>query len=294
MTLIKNDRSEENTLPKFENVHSSRFYMARRNERTPIESRLYHYHDCYELYYLYSGERYYFIQDKTYHITGGAFVLINPYEIHQTGNLGNFGFDRMLIHFNRELLADYLKVEPGLNPYQNLEQQIHIISLEPRQQTFVETLLETMETEYKNHNLQETPCIKLSLLELLLFLNSCRPGIQDEALPEINATHKTIFEIIGYINNCFSENITLETISEKYYLSPYYFSRMFKELTGFHFVEYLNNVRIKEAKKLLRRKDLTVNDISSLTGFKSNTHFGRVFKTIEGTSPSAFRKKNIS
>lgn len=283
---------EENLQPEFANVHNPRFYMARRNERAPLDSKLHHYHDCYELYYLYSGERYYFIQDQTYHITGGAFVLINPYEIHQTGNLGNFGYDRMLIHFNKELLEDYLAVDSDVNPYENLEKKIHIISLDPGQQNFVETLLSAMETEYRNNNQKESAYIKLTLLQLLLFLNSCKPGANDEALPQINATQKTIFEIVGHINNYYYEDITLETISEKYFLSPFYFSRTFKEITGFHFVEYVNNVRIKEAKKLLLNTNMTISDISDAVGFKSNTHFGRVFKNIEGVSPSLYKKKS--
>lgn len=283
---------ENNLQPEFANVHNSRFYMARRNEQAPLDSKLHHYHDCYELYYLYSGERYYFIQDQTYHITGGAFVLINPYEIHQTGNLGNFGYDRMLIHFNKELLEDYLAVDSGVNPYENLDKKIHIISLDPGQQNFVETLLSTMEAEYKNNNEKESAYIKLTLIQLLMFLNNCKPGVNDEALPHINATQKTIFEIVGYINNFYFEDITLETISEKYYLSPFYFSRTFREITGFNFIEYLNNVRIKEAKKLLLNTNMTIGDIALSVGYNSNTHFGRIFKNIEGISPSQYRKNS--
>ena len=100
-------------------------------------------------------------------------------------------------------------------------------------------------------------------------------------------------EILGYINNHYYEDLTLETVSEKYYLSTYYFSRTFKQVTGFHFVEYLSNVRIKEAKKLLLNSTYTVNEISSAVGFHSNTHFGRVFKQIVGCSPSAYKKKEL-
>ena len=102
-----------------------------------------------------------------------------------------------------------------------------------------------------------------------------------------------MFEILGYINNHYFEELTLETVSAKYFLSTYYFSRTFKEATGFHFVEYLNNVRMKEAKKLLLHSGLTVNEVSTAVGFHSNTHFGRVFKQIVGCSPSAYKKKEL-
>lgn len=281
----------KNSPANFEQMPNSHFFIKRVNNQNPTQEFLHHYHDCYELYYLYSGERYYFIQDKTYHITGGSFVLISPNEIHRTGNLGSFGYDRMLIHFSKELLEDYLALDTTLNPYKHLEEDVHLITLEPQEQHFVETLLYTMEQEYQSNHLRENGYIKLTLLQLLLFLNHCKPNRQDAALAEINNTQKLMFEILGYINNHYFEPLTLETVSEKYYLSTCYFSRTFKEATGFHFVEYLNNVRVKEAKKLLLGSDLTINEIAAATGFHSNTHFGRVFKQITGSSPSAYKKQ---
>lgn len=279
--------------PKYEDIPGSHFYIGRHNDSTPRREFLHHYHECYELYYLYSGERYYFIQDKTYHVAGGSFVMISPSEIHRTGNLGNFGYDRMLIHFDEELLKDYLEIDPAFNPYKNLEQEIHIISLAPQEQKFVEMLLHIMETEYYGNRQHENSYIKLTLIQLLQFLNCCKPSQTDEALADINATQKTIFEIIGYINNHYFEELTLEKISEQYFLSTYYFSRTFKEITGFHFIEYLNNVRIKEAKKLLLDTKLTINEISAAVGFKSNTHFGRVFKQLEGIPPTLYKKRSV-
>lgn len=281
----------KNSPPNFEQVPNAHFFIKRVNNQNPNRDFLHHYHDCYELYYLYSGERYYFIQDKTYHVTGGSFVLIPPNIIHRTGNLGNFGYDRMLIHFSRELLEDYLSIDTTINPYKHMEEEIHLISLDSQQQTFVETLLHLMETDYQKNALRETSYIKLTLLQLLLFLNTCKPNRQDAALAEINTTQKLMFEILGYINNHYYEDLTLETVSEKYYLSTFYFSRTFKEVTGFHFVEYVSNVRIKEAKKLLLNSDFTINEISSAVGFHSNTHFGRVFKQIVGCAPSSYKKK---
>jgi len=281
----------KNSPANFEQVPDSHFFIKRVSNQNPTREFLHHYHDCYELYYLYSGERYYFIQDKTYHVTGGSMVLISPNIIHRTGNLGSFGYDRMLIHFSKDLLQELLTVCPGVNPYKNLEEEIHLISLDERQQSFVENLLHTMEKEYHGNNLRETSHIKLTLLQLLLFLNDCKPNRQDAALTELNNTQKLMFEILGYINNHYFEDLSLESISEKYFLSTYYFSRTFKDATGFHFVEYLSNVRIKEAKKLLLNSGLTMDEIASAVGFHSNTHFGRVFKQIVGCSPSAYKKK---
>lgn len=291
MNNLFSETMQKNSPANFEQIPNAHFFIRRVSNKNPTQEFLHHYHDCYELYYLYSGERYYFIQDKTYHVTGGSFVLISPNEIHRTGNLGSFGYDRMLIHFSKELLADYLAVDASIQPYKNLDENIHLISLDSTQQSFVETLLHTMEQEYAVSQQRETAYIRLTLLQLLLFLNGCRPNRQDAALPSLHNTEKLMFEILGYINNHYFEELTLETISEKYFLSPCYFSRTFREVTGFHFVEYLNNVRIKEAKKLLQTTELSVSDIALASGFHSSTHFGRVFKQITGGSPSCCRKK---
>ena len=58
-----------------------------------------HYHDNYEIYYLLSGERYYFIKDRTYHIDRGDIVLINMYDMHRTINFKTESYERILINF---------------------------------------------------------------------------------------------------------------------------------------------------------------------------------------------------
>jgi len=59
---------------------------------------------------------------------------------------------------------------------------------------------------------------------------------------------------------------------------------------GFSFVEYLNGVRIKEAQNLLLKTDMSIVDISQTVGYKSLTHFGRVFKNVTGSSPRHYKK----
>jgi YesN/AraC family two-component response regulator len=85
--------------------------------------------------------------------------------------------------------------------------------------------------------------------------------------------------------------LSLQSLAEKFYVSPYYLSRFFKEVTGFTFVEYLNNVRVKEAKKLLESSSMKVNLIFKKVGFGSVTHFGRVFKSVTGYAPLHYRKR---
>ncbi len=274
----------------FQAVYKSSFFIERDNVPSPTPSQIYHYHDCYELYYLYSGERYYFIKDKTYHVEEGSLVLIKPYEIHCTANFAQHGYDRLLINFKEDFIKDLLPICKELNPFKCFDKNIRTIILNPKEKQFVESLLETMLSEKSKSDLCDSPYIKFSLMQLLLFINENHQHPSSDIHSYANSTHKTISEITGYINNHYPENITLDTISALFYISPCYFSRTFKKVCGISFSEYLNNVRVKEARKLLYKTDMSITRLAETVGFSSNSHLDRVFKNLTGMSPLAYRK----
>ncbi len=274
----------------FQAIYKSSFFIERASVPSPIPSQTYHYHDCYELYYLYSGERYYFIKDKTYHVEGGSLVLIKPYEIHCTANFAECGYDRLLINFKEEFIKDLLPVCKEENPLLCFDEAVHTIVLNPKEKQFVETLLETMVAEKEKGDICESPYMQFSLMQLLLFINKNNRRPASDIDSYANSTHKSIAEITGYINNHYTENLSLNTISDLFYISPCYFSRTFKKLCGISFSEYLNNVRVKEARKLLYKTDMQITNVAEAVGFGSTTHFNRVFKTLTGMGPLAYRK----
>ncbi|WJH34374.1 helix-turn-helix domain-containing protein [Paenibacillus sp. CC-CFT747] len=90
--------------------------------------------------------------------------------------------------------------------------------------------------------------------------------------------HKKISEVIRYLNSHYAEPVTLAKLSETFFVSPYYLSRSFKEVSGFALTDYLNLTRIKEAQRLLRSTRLPVTEIAARVGFESFSHFGKMFK----------------
>ena len=88
----------------------------------------------------------------------------------------------------------------------------------------------------------------------------------------------------------FSENINRDKMAERVNLSPGYFSNLFRSEIGMSFSDYLIQVRIDNAKCLLRRFDLSVDAISKKCGFNSLAHFSRTFKDRCGRSPLKYRK----
>lgn len=273
---------------EFPAINVPLFFIKRVNEKLPQPTQYYHYHDCYEIYYLFSGARYYFIKDKTYQIDAGTLVFIEPDTIHCTGNYEKYGYDRTVLYFKKEYidsLTDVLGCD-GIDAYLS---SCHVSRLDRKSRTFIETMLEDMAEFHSDGTAETDTYLKTAMTHLLLFLCS-RKGCTD--VPSVdctNSTRKVIFEIIGYINNNFKDKITLADISERYYISPCYFSRTFRTVTGMSFTEYLNNVRIKEARILLEKSDMRIIDIAENVGYSSNCHFGRVFRSVVGMSPLAYR-----
>ncbi|MHB8128188.1 MAG: helix-turn-helix domain-containing protein, partial [Mobilitalea sp.] len=74
-------------------------------------------------------------------------------------------------------------------------------------------------------------------------------------------------------------------------ISPYYFSKLFKEETGENFIEYLTNIRIEKAKKLLQNRDVSIKNICVDTGYSDPNYFSRIFKKQVGVTPTEYRER---
>ena len=114
--------------------------------------------------------------------------------------------------------------------------------------------------------------------------NNAKPRKQQQYIKEFN-------KLLEYINENYMQPITLEDAAVNIGFSKYYFSRLFKQYTEYTFCDYLTIRRIRAAKELLGDVEYSIMDIAMNTGFSSISTFNRVFKEIEGCTPSAFRAK---
>ncbi|MGG3007396.1 MULTISPECIES: helix-turn-helix domain-containing protein [Geobacillus] len=89
----------------------------------------------------------------------------------------------------------------------------------------------------------------------------------------------------------YGYSLTLKEVADQVYLSPSYFSRLFKEEVGMTFVEYLSFVRVQKAKSLLRFSSLPIEVIAHNTGFSNPGYFATTFKKIVGKTPSEYREQ---
>lgn len=253
-----------------------------------------HYHDHFEIYYQLTGERYYFIKDRSYYIKKGDIIVINKTELHKTSFAGADVYERILINFKDEYIKDLLNSSNDMDPLELFKRDVNVYSLSLSEQNFVEQLLNKMLEEDKKRADGFNLYIKISLIELLIFLNRLSKKLENHYLEFPSALHKKIYTIAKYIRTNYYLELTLTDLSEVFHVSPFYLSRTFKEVTGITLTEYINVTRIKEAQRLLVDTKLSVSDIAEKVGFDSSTHFGRVFKSIVQVPPLKYRKINTS
>lgn len=100
-----------------------------------------------------------------------------------------------------------------------------------------------------------------------------------------------IEQIKQYIAQNYMNEISINDLSEQFHLSPNYLSKIFHDRAGIRFIDYLTEVRMENAKRLLRKNlHATVQDVSLMVGYYSVRHFSRIFQKYVGKSPSDFRK----
>ena len=105
----------------------------------------------------------------------------------------------------------------------------------------------------------------------------------------ISKSSDVIKSAISYISENFASSITLENVAGHVGLNPSYFSTYFKQVCGSSFKEYLNMVRIEEAKRLLANTDYSILDIAVSIGFDNQSYFSKVFKKYTGLTPRQYR-----
>ena len=92
-----------------------------------------------------------------------------------------------------------------------------------------------------------------------------------------------------YINLNFQNEISLDDVSREIDISPYYFSKIFKDQTGKNFIDYLTELRINKAKDLLENTDLSMKEICAKVGYSNPNYFSRTFKKNVGVSPTEYK-----
>ncbi|MEK0314600.1 response regulator [Cohnella sp. 56] len=109
-----------------------------------------------------------------------------------------------------------------------------------------------------------------------------------------SSEYTVIDEVKRYIDANLNEQISLQTIAERFFFHPSYFSRRFKERFGESFVNYLTAARIRKSEQLLHEPNLQIQQVAELVGFQDAAYFSSVFRKSTGMTPNQYRSKASS
>ncbi|WP_017811207.1 AraC family transcriptional regulator [Paenibacillus shenyangensis] len=254
----------------------------------------FHSHLQYEIYYFHEGICTYIIGEHSYHLRPGDVLLMHGRTLHRPHPEPDHPYVRSTLHFDPTLLHEYIRPEHIgglLLPFEQSGNRR--ISLSREEQPELEQLLAQLALLPLEEQGRVSFRFILKLCELLSMLASrCQ-----EEQTDSNRAGKELYvqHILDYIETRYMHEITLEQIAEHLHLSRAYITSLFKEWTGMTIFKYLYHRRISQARLLLHyQRELSITEISRLSGFKQLPHFSRVFKEIVGCSPESYRSRPSS
>lgn len=260
--------------------NNDRYRILSQRQNLDFDMEQAHLHDEYELYYLFYGERYFIIKDRTWLMPAGSVAILDANQIHRAFS-GTHSPHRRFI-----LCVKKANIDPVTEQLCKVFLDGRILRLRSTHQSAFETIINKALDECEKDDKYSHLYINMLAHELLIFINR---AVETDNEPPQDYDYR-IFKIIQYINEHSSEQLSLGDVAQHFDLSVSHFSKLFKSSTGYAFVEYLNNIRVKNARELLVNENLSITDISSDAGFENVSYFGKVFKSIVGMSPSEYRK----
>jgi len=237
-----------------------------------------HCHEYYEVYYLLSGERRYFIGNRILDVRAGDVVLIPRGVLHRTTNI-RADHERVLMGIEEAWIVPALR-ECFQEP---------CIRIPPAQRPDVEQLLRRIGREYTQGDIYSPQLLRQYVSEFLILLK--RLIESGRGIPAAGHSGTLAERAAAYICTNYSEPLTLERVAREFSVSREYFSHQFKKVTGFGFSEYVNQVRIAAALPLLEAGDMSITEVAFHCGFNDSNYFATVFKQIKGMSPKKYQKQ---
>ena len=220
-------------------------------------------------------------------LSAGDMVVIGSGDIHYFDSLGLASSIASLI-FSPELL------DSKTGWPKNGQLQYPFLKKKDFQEESLEHLANSFQSVVTEEREKKPMCdmiIKAKLLEMSGLILRCIPIVdnKEESKAGYAVKNRRMKGILTYIEENFSLDLSIESIAEKFDISPFYLSKIFHSVTGMNFRRYINFIRVSEANYLLTNSDKSITDIANECGFNSIRTFNRAFKEIKGYTPSNLR-----
>ena len=283
----------KNTSPSLETIHpnfGSSFNVMQFDVRNPNKKANWHYHREVEMIFVENGSGKIHIGNHLSYFNHGTLVLIGS-------NLPHLGFMERLTNNELEIVVQFRQEFLG-REFFNIPEMQSIKSLLERAKggiLFGEKIRDEIAGAIKSLPSQDKLDKLLNCVKILDHLaNTNDYEILNANGPVIianNQDNDRLDVIYAFIRNNFQDEIKLEAVANLVNMTVPSFCRYFKKSVFKTFTEYVNEVRIVHATKLLSESNKSLTEICYDCGYNNQSHFIRQFKKITGLSPSEYRKQ---
>lgn len=273
-------------------MHSGNFEIFHYKEPRPDTVEVHH-HDFYEVYFFLGGAVEYWVDGKTFRLEPGDLLLINPMELHRPIVAeGSKTYERIVLWINKEYLEKLSTDSIDLTRCFDTSLPTHTNLIHPQtvERTALTTRLTELIRECYGNDLGNTLYAHGLFLQFMVELN--RLALRAPKPRTIkDDSSDLVSQVLTYINEHFSEELTLESIAGKFYVSKYHLSHAFSSEVGVSIYRYIILKRLTSACQMLL-DGKAAKEVCACCGFSDYTSFFRAFKGEYGISPRDFASGN--
>ena len=241
----------------------------------------YHYHDFHKVIIFLSGKAAYHIEGKSYYLKPWDILLVNRHAIHKPEIDFSVPYERFVLW-----IRDDIKSTELLRCFQKaIDRSYKLIRLVSDSQEKLKQLLYELEAALKDEKFGSELLGSALFTQFMVYVN--RIFLEKQYIYDARSysSDSQIEELLRYINHNLTEDLSIETLARKYYLSKYHMMRKFKEETGYTIHNYIISKRLLLARTKIS-KGTTIVKAAQLSGFSDYTTFSRAYKKQFGTAPS--------
>lgn len=241
----------------------------------------YHYHDFHKVIIFLSGKAAYHIEGKSYYLKPWDILLVNRHAIHKPEIDFSVPYERFVLW-----ISDDIKSTELLRCFQKaIDRSYNLIRLDSDTQEKLKQLLYELEAALKDEKFGSELLGSALFTQFMVYVN--RIFLEKQYIYDAHSysSDSQIEELLRYINHNLTEDLSIETLARKYYLSKYHMMRKFKEETGYTVHNYIISKRLLLARTKIS-EGTPILKAAQLSGFSDYTTFSRAYKKQFGTAPS--------
>lgn len=247
----------------------------------------FHYHDFNKIVVFLSGNVTYIIEGKSYYLKPWDILLVNNYDVHKPVIDSSIPYERIIIWVKNDFITSYNNDVWDISScFQKAnDRSFSLIRLDARLQHHVQDLLTDLEDSLHSEEFGASLLASAQFVQLMVYLNRIFLGkkyIKDSSALSYD---DKIEKLLHYINENLNQDLSIDTLARKFFLSKYYLMHKFKEETGFTLHKYIVQKRLLMANQLIKN-GTPVIQASHFSGFADYTTFSRAYKKMFHHSPS--------